>query len=128
MAKAQGCQDARLAGRDHAPEEELPYALVIISVHAKQVADLQAAVLGLPLVERRAADPVRAAHIARRSTGLLLPQYPDDLLFREPAWLHVHPPSEVMDYSFLEEIFGLKSLGLNVPPSMLANADVVIEW
>src|SRR6185369_7105935 len=54
------------------------------------------AVPGLPFVERRAADAVLAAHVGRLCPGLLLPQYPDDLLFREPARLHVHP-SQVMD-------------------------------
>jgi hypothetical protein len=32
----------------------------------------------------------------RLRPGLVLPQYPDDLFFREPARLHVHP-SQVMD-------------------------------
>jgi hypothetical protein len=36
--------NARLAGRDHAPDEELPYALVI-SVHAKQLTDLYNAIV-----------------------------------------------------------------------------------
>ena len=26
-------------------------------------------------------------------SGFLLPQDPDDLLFRETTWLHVHPPA-----------------------------------
>jgi hypothetical protein len=38
-----------------------------------------------------------AANIGRLRSGLLLPQYPDDLFFREPTCLHVHPPAEVMD-------------------------------
>jgi hypothetical protein len=38
--------------------------------------------------ERRARDPVLAAHIGRRRPGLLLPQNTDDLFFREPARLH----------------------------------------
>jgi hypothetical protein len=39
----------------------------------------------------------------------MLPQYPDDLLFREPARLHVHPlPGDGL-YPFLEEIPGLRS-------------------
>ena len=45
----------------------------------------------------------------RLRPGLVLPQYPDDLFFREPARLHVHP-SQVMDfYPFLEEASGLRS-------------------
>ena len=43
-----------------------------------------------------APDTVLAAHVGRLCPGLLLPQYPNDLLFREPARLHVHP-SQVMD-------------------------------
>jgi phytoene dehydrogenase-like protein len=39
----------------------------------------EAAVLGLPLVERRAADPVFTANIASLGSGFLLPQNPDDL-------------------------------------------------
>ena len=54
-------------------------------------------ILGLPLVEGRAADPVLAADIRRLRARLLLPQDPDDLFFREPARLHRPSPSEVMD-------------------------------
>jgi hypothetical protein len=43
----------------------------------------QAPILALPLVEGRAADPVLAADIRRLRIRLLLPQDPDDLLFRE---------------------------------------------
>jgi hypothetical protein len=32
---------------------------------------------------------VLAAHLGRLCPGFLLPQDPDDLFFREPAWLHV---------------------------------------
>ena len=53
-----------------------------------------------------------AANIGRLRTGLLLPQNPDDLLFREPAWLHVHPlPGDGL-YPFLEEVSGLRSAGI----------------
>jgi hypothetical protein len=39
----------------------------------------------------------------------MLPQDPDDLLFREPARLHVHPlPGDGL-YPFLEEFSGLRS-------------------
>ena len=54
---------------------------------------IHAAVLGLPLVERRAADPVLAAHIRRLRPGLMLPQYPDDLFFGEPASASCPSPS-----------------------------------
>jgi len=35
----------------------------------------------------------------------MLPQNPDDLLFREPARFHVHPPSEVMDSTQIRRSF-----------------------
>jgi hypothetical protein len=54
---------------------------------------LETAILGLPFVECRAADPVLAAQVSRLRPSLLLPQNPDDLLFGEPTCLHVHPPS-----------------------------------
>src|SRR5262249_37481407 len=41
--------------------------------------------------------------------SLLLAQNPDDLLFREPARLHVHPLTGDGLYSFLEEIPGVTS-------------------
>jgi hypothetical protein len=47
-------------------------------------------------IERSAADPVLAADVTGLRSGLLLRQNPDDLLFREPARLYVHP-SEVTD-------------------------------
>jgi hypothetical protein len=43
------------------------------------------------------------------SPGLLLPQNPIDLFFREPACLHVHPQAGDGLYSFLEEIPGFGS-------------------
>jgi hypothetical protein len=38
------------------------------------------------------------------------PAKPDDLLFREPACLYVHPPAGDGLYSFLEELAGLRSM------------------
>ena len=64
---------------------------------------LEAAVLGLPFEERGAADPLLAADVGRLGSDLLLAQDPDDLLFREPARLHVHPfPGDGL-YPFLED-------------------------
>jgi hypothetical protein len=37
------------------------------------VGDLESTILGLPLVERRAADPVLAAHVSRLRPSFLLP-------------------------------------------------------
>lgn len=44
------------------------------------------------------------------SPRLLLLQYPDDLLFREPARLHVHPLAGLGFCPFLEKFSGLGSL------------------
>jgi hypothetical protein len=44
--------------------------------------------LSLPTVKRRYADPVLAAHLGGRNARLLLAQYRNDLLFREPRSLH----------------------------------------
>ena len=52
------------------------------------VRHLQAAVLGLSFVKRRARDPVLAADISSRRARLLLTQDPDDLFFRESTWFH----------------------------------------
>jgi len=53
--------------------------------------------------DRRAADPVLAAHISRLRPSLMLAQNPDDLLFREPARLHVHHLEGDGLYPLLEE-------------------------
>jgi len=101
----------RLRRRRHRLGEQLLQLGVLIfkRLQTLGVRDIEAAVLGLPFVERRAADPTLAAHIGRLRTGLLLPQNPNDLLFREPAWLHVHPLNGDGLHPFLEEIAGLSS-------------------
>ena len=70
---------------------------------------VQATILGLPLVERRAADPVLAANIPRLQTRFLLPQDRNDPLFREPRLLHLRLPQGDGFYPFLEEVQGLRS-------------------
>src|SRR5947199_6108449 len=50
--------------------------------------DVHAAESGLPFVDARVADAVLAAQIGDRNAGLVLLQYPDDLLFRKAAALH----------------------------------------
>jgi hypothetical protein len=54
----------------------------------------------------------------RYSPRFLLPQYPDDLSFREPARLHVHPLRGDGLYPFLEELPGLTSVSnfVRTPP------------
>src|SRR5262245_42683377 len=73
---------------------------------AEIVRHLEAAILRLPFVERRAADSVLAADVGGLRADLLLPQSPDDLLFREPARLHVHPPAGDGLYPFLAKVRG----------------------
>src|SRR6516164_6429555 len=46
-----------------------------------------------------------ATNVGCLCPGLMLPQNPDDLLFREPARFHVHPPSEVMDSTQIRRSF-----------------------
>jgi len=73
------------------------------------VRHIQAAVLGLPLVKGRPADPCLRHNIRGVGPGLLLSQNPDNLLFRKPRSLH-HPPLRGNGlYSFLEEFAGPKS-------------------
>jgi hypothetical protein len=47
----------------------------------------------------------------------MLPQYPDNLFFREPARLHVHPlPGDGL-YPFLEAFSGLRSVSVAIDGS-----------
>ncbi len=57
--------------------------LIFQRLQALGVRDIEAAILGLPLVKRRAADPVLATHVSRLRPGFMLAQNPDDLFFRE---------------------------------------------
>ena len=70
---------------------------------------VQATILGLPFVERRAADPMLAANIPGLRTRLMLPQDRNDPLFREPRLLHLRLPQGDGFYPFLEEGQGLRS-------------------
>src|SRR5262249_23586060 len=85
--------------------------LILERLQPLGVRHLEATLLSLPLVESRTADPVLAANIGRLGPSFLLAQHPDDLLFREPARLHVHPLTGDGLYPFLEEISGLSSEG-----------------
>ena len=49
---------------------------------------IQAAVLGLPVVQGCFRDPVLARQIGRLCSSLVLAQHPDDLLLCEPDTLH----------------------------------------
>src|SRR5258706_7471920 len=71
---------------------------------------VETAVPPLPLIERRARDPVLAAHIRCRAPRFLLAQDADDLLFAEPATLHRPSPLWTDGlYPNLEEFAGLRS-------------------
>jgi len=53
------------------------------------IGHIEPAVLGLLIVEDRAADLVLAADVRCLRASLLLAQHPNDLFFRKLAWLHV---------------------------------------
>src|SRR6185436_6793065 len=61
---------------------------VLKCLQPARLGHLHAAVLRLPGIERRRADPGPTADIGRLRPGLLLPQHSNDLLFREPRSLH----------------------------------------
>src|SRR5205085_1663294 len=73
------------------------------------VRHLHSPLLRLPFVKRGIADAVFAADISRLRTSFLLPQNANDLLFREPIALHVHPRPGYGLYHLLEDIEGLTS-------------------
>ena len=66
--------------------------LILKRPQAFGVRHVETAVLGLSFIEGRTADPVLAANIHGLRASFLLAQNPNDLLFREAARLHVHPP------------------------------------
>src|SRR3954467_10610304 len=49
------------------------------------------AILGLPVIKRRFADPVLPANLGRLQSGLALLQNGHNLLFRKPRSLHPSP-------------------------------------
>lgn len=63
--------------------------LVLECLQPLRLADVHAAILGLPLVDAGVAHTMLAAQIGDRNPGLLFLQYPDDLLFGEPVALHL---------------------------------------
>src|SRR5882757_5792007 len=66
-----------------------PTFLVLRRPQSLGLRHFEPTVLGLPVVKRPAADPVLAAQISRRRSCLVLPQEPDDLLFRKSTLLHI---------------------------------------
>src|SRR5262245_30946002 len=75
---------------EHGVRQELfqPGILALKPLQPPGLRDLKPAVLGLPVVEARLADPVFAAQIGRLNPGLVLLQDRNDLLFRMPFALH----------------------------------------
>src|SRR3546814_5107012 len=63
----------------------LPYTTLFRS----RLRHVHAAILGLPRVQRRAADAVLATHIGGLHPAFLLAQHRDDLLLAEPGLPHV---------------------------------------
>ena len=64
-------------------------ALVLKPLRALGLADVHPTILGFPLVDGRIADAVLAAQICDGNPGLVLFQNADDLIFGEPAALHL---------------------------------------
>jgi hypothetical protein len=61
-----------------------PAVLILQRLQPLRLRHFQPAEPGFPFVEDRRADAVLAANLRRRNPGLLLPQYRNNLLFREP--------------------------------------------
>jgi hypothetical protein len=70
---------------------QLP-VLVLQRLQPHGLRHVHAVVLGLPVVQRGFRDPVFARQIGSLRSGLVLPQHPDNLLFREPDPLHRPSP------------------------------------
>src|SRR5215467_5160192 len=75
---------------EHGVRQKLlqPGVLALQPLQALGLRDLKPAVLGLPIVEARLANPVLAAQIGGLNSGLVLLQDRNDLLFRIPLPLH----------------------------------------
>lgn len=71
--------------REHALQ---PSILSLEFLQSPKLRDIQAAVLRLPVVERRFADTVLANQFCDFHAGFRLLQDRDDLLFTEPGLLH----------------------------------------
>src|SRR6185312_8142819 len=64
-----------------------PPVLILQRLQAAGFGYVESAVLGFPLVEGRARDPVTAANLLGLSPGFVLAQHPDDLFLAESAAL-----------------------------------------
>ena len=87
-----------------------PVILIFKLLQLAGIGHIHAAKPGFPFVIRGVADPVLAPDISGRHAAFLRPQYPDDLLFREPCLPHRPTPSQAVGlYSFLDQFAGLRS-------------------
>src|SRR3546814_2881170 len=66
-----------------------PGVLLLEHLQLARLRHVHAAILGLPRVQRRAADAVLATHIGGLHPAFLLAQHRDDLLLAEPGLPHV---------------------------------------
>src|SRR5205085_9714357 len=89
------------------------------------VRHLHSPLLRLPFVKRGIADAVFAADISRLRTSFLLPQNANNLLFREPIALHVHPRPGYGLYQLLEDIEGLTSRAASSGTTVWRSSDVL---
>src|SRR3546814_5590715 len=73
---------------------------------------VHAAILGLPRVQRRAADAVLATHIGGLHPAFLLAQHRDDLLLAEPGLPHVRLLTKADSSSNWQSFRGARQLRL----------------
>src|ERR1700737_1811520 len=91
----------------HRLRQELlkPPVLFLQRLQAARLGHLEPAVLGFPLVEGRARDPMSAADLLGPGPGLVLPQHPDDLLLAEAAASHCPSPFQATDSTSFRRSF-----------------------
>src|SRR5207302_760487 len=108
----------RFAVQAQLRHQQLQTAVLILHrLQPLRLTDLHATELRLPAIERRRADPVLTAHIRHLHPSLVLLHYPDDLLFRVPALLHLSPLLHITRelQTELVEISGGRSLRTDDP-------------
>src|SRR6202022_4557357 len=91
----------------HRLRQELlkPPVLFLQRLQAARLGHLEPAVLGFPLVEGRARDPMSAADLLGPGPGLVLPPHPDDLLLAEAAASHCPSPFQATDSTSFRRSF-----------------------
>jgi hypothetical protein len=85
------------SGQENNGHEQLQTTVLVLHrLQPLRLAHIHPAVLRLPAIECRRADPVLTTEIRRLHASLVLLQYPDDLLFAVSALFH--PLSSRSDY------------------------------